>query len=109
MTEVLNLDSLRALYANEPEGLALLLEEAVNSSAVLIDTLERSSVERSKETRDAAHELKGLCGTIGANELAALGAEIETLAREGRWDEIAAKTQQLRDAHLRLSAAAASA
>jgi hypothetical protein len=108
-SEALNLDALRALFADEPEELALLLEEAVNSSLVLIDTLERSSLERSKETSDAAQELKGLGDTIGAKELAALGEEIKALAREGYWDEIASKAEALRKAHRRLAEAAEAA
>jgi HPt (histidine-containing phosphotransfer) domain-containing protein len=105
MAIALNVDQLRPLYANEPEALGDLFRETVGVTAQLIERLERDTA--TVATIHAAHELKGVCRTVGAEELAFLGAEIESLAQEGRWDEIEDRLFILRRAHERLAEAVA--
>ena len=107
MSDILNLDVLRPLYADEPEALVDLVRDAVRTSASLVERLEASTGAEIESAGHLAHELKGLCSTIGANEVASVAEEIESGAKSGNWDQIAARLGALRAAHERFVAAAA--
>lgn len=73
---------------------------------MLIERLASSCAQKmSVEATHAAHELKGLAKTIGAEELGLLSERAEEDARSERWDELAAGVAPLREAHARLSEA----
>jgi len=83
--------------------LRALIEESLASSAALIDKMEALCAARSTEAERAAHELKGLAGTVGAHQLGALAKRGEELARAEQWSELAATVRGLREGHLRLA------
>jgi HPt (histidine-containing phosphotransfer) domain-containing protein len=107
MFKPLDVEQLRPLYRDEPEALGALFRETIGATAVLIRKLARE-VGSQRTTMHLAHELKGVCRTTGAEELAFLGGEIEDLAAEGSWDDIAMRLEMLELAHLRLVDAVAS-
>lgn len=81
--QVLNADRLSALFGTDRASIAEILELAIDSLKTLV---ERFGIELSAgRTNDAhalAHEIKGVCANIGAEELAAIAADLQ--ARLGK-------------------------
>src|SRR5690349_814914 len=102
----LNRERLDALAPGEPQMIAELLRDAVETVSELISKL-AYSVESSGESARLAHEIKGLSLMTGAEEIAELSAKIEQFAKDGRTDETRALVPTLRQAEQRLIAAVA--
>jgi HPt (histidine-containing phosphotransfer) domain-containing protein len=102
----LDIDRLRPLYKDDLDELMGLIRETVNASAELIERFERAALVRNVEAADVGHELKGLCATIGAKELAGLSEDLEALVKEGRWEDVLLRVRVMREAHRRLVTAA---
>jgi HPt (histidine-containing phosphotransfer) domain-containing protein len=102
------LEYLRSLFADDPEMLRGLIDEAVENSASLLGRLRSLSAERSNDAVKVLHELKGLTKTVGAEELGSLSERAENAARAGRWDDVSADIDALEAAHTRLVQRAAS-
>ena len=107
MSEPLDIRHLRELFEDDMGSLLQLVNEAVDRSRILIEQIDRFAAERSSESIGAAHELRGLLKTIGAQELASLSDDLEDLARSERWSDVLHRSAQLHDAHKRFEAAAA--
>ena len=58
--------------------------------------------------RGLAHMLKGSCGSVGAAEMADLGAQLEACSAEGRWEAIEALYGHLQTSYGRMKAFTAS-
>jgi HPt (histidine-containing phosphotransfer) domain-containing protein len=102
----LNLDYLRSVYGPAPGELQDVLREAVHASETLLDRLQIFCERGNAEAANAAHELKGMSKTIGAEELGALAEQAEELAQLGSWMELAELMEELRTAFERFAEAA---
>ncbi|MGH7659583.1 MAG: Hpt domain-containing protein [Vulcanimicrobiaceae bacterium] len=81
--------------------IADVLQDTVLTLADLIGRLERS-LESTEGSVHLAHEIKGVCLTVGAEEVAETSAEIERLAKHGEFEAIRRCLPALRDAERRL-------
>jgi HPt (histidine-containing phosphotransfer) domain-containing protein len=82
--DVRTLDDLRASVGGDQAFLAELVDELLADAPQQLAALREGLESGSAETvRRAAHTLKGNGRTFGANELAALGLEIEEAAAAG--------------------------
>ncbi|MGH7661998.1 MAG: Hpt domain-containing protein [Vulcanimicrobiaceae bacterium] len=104
--KVLDIERLLPIFGDDPVQLREIIEEAVTTSASLVERLGTLCAQKSAEATHAAHELKGLAKTVGAGELGTLSERAEDDARCSRWDELLAKIGPLREAHARFSKAA---
>jgi HPt (histidine-containing phosphotransfer) domain-containing protein len=90
---------LRSVFANEGELRTLVLE-AVRSTAGLIERLQRDSEARDIDAAVwAAHELKGLARTVGAEQLGELAEQAEDLVESSRWSGLSEIIPELYAAH----------
>ena len=94
------------MYGPDPGELQEILQEAVHASETLLDRLQIFCERGNAEAVNAAHELKGMSKTIGAEELGALTEQAEELAQLGSWMELAELMEDLREAHERFAEAA---
>ena len=104
MLKTLDVEQLRPLYLDEPHALRELFLETLGVTAELIGRLTESG-RCGDEAMHLAHELKGVCRTTGAEELAFLAGEIESLAAEEDWEEVEVRQEMLARAHRRFAAA----
>ncbi len=90
MTDHLNDDILQELEAIMEEEFPILLETYLRESATQRDRISEAwAAGNLEDLRRGAHSLKGGSGNIGAEQLAALCAELERQAREACVDEVA--------------------
>ena len=101
----LDLGRLRPLYKDDPDELSGLIRDTVLESAALLGRLDRAIEAQSPEAMDIAHEMRGLCATAGAVELAALCEELERLASGDSWNELPAYQVRMHEAQERFRVA----
>ncbi len=64
--------------------LSRLVEQFIHDASECVENIQRAVSEGSiKAFTDAAHGLKGICGNIGAQQLAKLSADLEAYGKEG--------------------------
>ncbi len=103
----LDLGHLRSIVGDDPGVVRSYIELFHQTTAPLVDRV--GSAIRSRDPAGAsrlAHMLKGSCGTIGALELAELGAELEARLQEppdaGRWEVVEDVYARLRTSYDRV-------
>jgi HPt (histidine-containing phosphotransfer) domain-containing protein len=71
----------------KPDVVARIVDRFLEETDERVDSL-RTAVETrdSRKLEDAAHALKGIAGTVGANEILALAVSLEQIGRDGRTD-----------------------
>ena len=69
----------------KPDGVGRVVRAFLDESAQRLTTLDRAAEAGDRQQiRSAAHALKGIAGTVGANEMHALAVRLERIGREGR-------------------------
>jgi HPt (histidine-containing phosphotransfer) domain-containing protein len=96
-----DLAQLRSIVGDDPDVVRSYVELFHQATAPLVDRVGDAIESRDPATaRRLAHMLKGSCGTIGAQEMAALGAELEDRLQERsdacRWEAVEGVYRRLR-------------
>ena len=96
-----DLAQLRSIVGDDPDVVRSYIELFHQATAPLVDRVGDAIEDRDPATaRRLAHMLKGSCGTIGAHEMAALGAELEDGLQERadgrRWEAVEGVYRRLR-------------
>jgi HPt (histidine-containing phosphotransfer) domain-containing protein len=83
--DVSSLVALRSLQrADKPDGVARIVSKFLDESAERLDSMQHGiDAGDPREVERAAHALKGIAGTVGANEVRDLAFQLEQLGREG--------------------------
>ena len=82
-----DLKGLNEMYGKET--VAELLAMSVDEARGLIAEIGRGISERnSRMVMEAAHQLKGLASTMTINDLANMSLQLETAARQNKWDGV---------------------
>jgi HPt (histidine-containing phosphotransfer) domain-containing protein len=107
-TPTLEISRLEEIFEDDTEGIADLLEAAMQTGATHQATV-RDAIARNSlpDVMRAAHAIKGSSANIGGNEVAAVAARIEAAARANTWDGIAEDADALAAAYDRLRQAVA--
>jgi HPt (histidine-containing phosphotransfer) domain-containing protein len=107
-TRIFDASALSALFEGEPIVYSQFLgdvlrsvDECVRAIAVASETRDLSRV------RSRAHELKGVAGNVGAEQLAACSRAVEEAAKRGAIEDVNAALPALIEAHVRCRAAIA--
>ncbi|GAC1418142.1 MAG: hypothetical protein NVSMB5_09390 [Candidatus Velthaea sp.] len=105
---ILDLSRLQGAFDDDVTGIADLLEMALETGAKHLHALHAGlqSADLGAVSR-AAHSIKGSTSNIGANSAALLASDIESRARSGTWDGIAALADELDRAYSELRASVA--
>jgi HPt (histidine-containing phosphotransfer) domain-containing protein len=83
-SEPINLQSLKETCG--PDGAQELLQIFLDSTMVLFQRMNGAQDNKdSKALKAAAHEMKGACGSIGANKMAAISRSMEAAALAEDW------------------------
>jgi HPt (histidine-containing phosphotransfer) domain-containing protein len=100
------LDDLRASVGGDQAFFAELVDELLDDAPRQLASLRESAARGDAEgARRAAHTLKGNGRTFGAEELSALGLELESAAAGGDLDAVLARAGALEEAWERTRAA----
>ena len=104
--EILNLEYMRETFG-AIDGTAIdLLRRYVESTALLLAEIDRAvAARKADDARYAAHSAKGASHSAGADELAALCADLELAMKAQAWDDAAAVQAQLGPAYARVEEA----
>lgn len=95
-SDVINLAALEAACGEE--GAQELLGIFVDSTRTLFERMDAALAQRdSKALKAVAHEMKGACGSIGANTMASLSKSMEQSALNSDWDLSAQLLRELKD------------
>jgi PAS domain S-box-containing protein len=106
--EILDLDRMRLTFGTIDETARKLLHRYIESTAPLLADIERALARRcAADVRDAAHSIVGASRTAGADQLAALCAELEAAMKAEAWDDVATLQTKLRPAFERVQKAVA--
>ncbi len=105
-TSTLEISRLEEIFEDDTEGIADLLEAALQTGAGHQAALREGIAQRNLDAvMRAAHAIKGSSANIGANDVAAVAARIEAAARANTWngvpddaDELDRMYERLRDA-----------
>jgi PAS domain S-box-containing protein len=104
--QVLNLEQMRENFGAIDSTAIALLRRFVESTAPLLDEIDRALAARNAdEARHAAHSAKGASRSAGADELAALCADLELAMKAQAWDRAVAVQAQLAPAFARVKEA----
>jgi HPt (histidine-containing phosphotransfer) domain-containing protein len=107
-TPTLEISRLEEIFEDDTDGIAELLEAAMQTGAVhqaaLRDGIARGAID---DVMRAAHAIKGSSANVGGNEVAEVAGRIETAARAKTWDGIASDADALDAAYDRLRLAVA--
>ena len=96
---VLDVRQLRSIVGDEPQRVAEFLAMFVTLTAPLVDAYASAVASGDPEqVRRHAHKLKGSCGSAGAMELSALGAQAEKWAQSGDWPALQGSVASVRHA-----------
>jgi two-component system sensor histidine kinase/response regulator len=84
--QVLDSAKLRELFYDDAEAIRELLDLSISECRPLAAAM-RSAVadQQSSAATEAAHKFKGICGNVGAHELASIGMRIERAAKSSDW------------------------
>jgi CheY-like chemotaxis protein len=107
---LLKLGTLTSVVGDDRAKLRQYLELFASSTTTLVSQIIAASAERDRETvRRLAHNLKGTSGNVGAGEMAALAAALESAAGHDDWIAAAEHCRQLESCFSRTKAAVAAA
>jgi PAS domain S-box-containing protein len=107
---VLDVGRLRQVFRDDPEAINEALELSVSECRPLVAEMQFAVAKKaSTAATQAAHKFKGICGNVGANELAAIGLHIEQAVKLNDWALAQAGCGELDDALERFVAASAHA
>ncbi len=96
---VLDVRQLRSIVGDEPQKVAEFLAMFVSLTVPLVEGYAGAVASGDTEqVRRHAHKLKGSCGSAGAMELSALGAQAEKWAQSGDWTSLRASVASVRQA-----------
>jgi signal transduction histidine kinase/CheY-like chemotaxis protein len=85
---VLNLGQLRSIVGDDPPSFRKYLSLFETSADTMVTQLGSTIALRDAEAAGrVAHKLKGVCGSIGAEEMAELSLRMEAALRLARWEE----------------------
>jgi signal transduction histidine kinase/DNA-binding response OmpR family regulator len=105
---LLKLGTLTSVVGGDRAKLRQYLDLFASSTTTLVTQIVAASAERDRETvRRLAHNLKGTSSNVGAGEMAALAAALETAASHDNWAAAAEHCRQLESCFSRTKAAAA--
>lgn len=80
----LNAERLTGLFGNDRASIAEILDLAIDSLKTLVERLQvELSAGRASDAHALAHEIKGVCANIGAEELAAIAADLQAKLAKG--------------------------
>jgi HPt (histidine-containing phosphotransfer) domain-containing protein len=98
--DVSSLLALRQLQPpDKPDAVARIVVRFLDESAERLEVMdEAAEAGDAPRLERAAHALKGIAGTVGANEMLRLAVNLEHVAREGHTDGAAALVTELRQA-----------
>jgi two-component system sensor histidine kinase/response regulator len=103
---VFDATDLGALFAEEPEAFEQFLKDLSRTADECVRAITAASEERDLALlRARAHELKGVAGNVGAQELAACCHRIGEAAKCGTTIDVNAALPALKEAHVRCDAA----
>ncbi len=107
-TPTLEISRLEEIFEDDTAGIADLLAAAMETGATHQAAL-REGIAREDlgAVMRASHAIKGSSANIGGNEVAAVAGRIETAARAGTWEGIAADADALDAAYEQLRGAVA--
>jgi CheY-like chemotaxis protein len=104
---VLDADRLRQVFRGDAEAIREALELTMADCRPLASTLQSAVVEMDNDVAThAAHKLRGICGNVGATELAAIGLHIERAVKSADWPAAQVACNELEAALNRFAAAA---
>ena len=97
--EPVDLSRLREFFGDDDDALNGLLRATVEESQSVFGRLRKAlDIREVTAAKQAAHELKGFAGNVGAARVASLAARVECLVEEGGWNSADAASAELRDA-----------
>ena len=83
---VLDSERLSQIFQHDAEAIRELLELSISECKPLAVAMQTAVAEKEiTAATQAAHKFKGICGNVGANELASIGLRIERAARSADW------------------------
>ena len=101
---ILDLARLREIYEDDRAGILDLLNLAVQTAHVQMETIDAAiGSHNAPDVRGAAHAIKGASLNVGAPETARVAAELEVAGANSRWETIPGKAVALREALVRLA------
>jgi CheY-like chemotaxis protein len=104
--EILDLDRMREIFGTIDGNAITMLRRYIETTAPLLADIGRAiAARRSEDAGNAAHSAKGASLSAGADELAAVLAELETAAKAKAWDTSAALQARLEPAFRRVQEA----
>jgi CheY-like chemotaxis protein len=84
---VLDSERLSQIFQDDAEAIRELLELSISECEPLATAMKTAVAEKeTSAAMQAAHKFKGICGNVGANELASIGLRIERAARSADWE-----------------------
>jgi two-component system, sensor histidine kinase and response regulator len=93
---VLDLERMREIFGDIDDGAIALLRRYVETTEPLVDAIGRTIAHRaSDEARKVVHSAKGASRSAGAEEFAALCADLEIAIKAGDWDAAGALSARL--------------
>jgi HPt (histidine-containing phosphotransfer) domain-containing protein len=105
-TRVFDASALSALFEGEPLAYAQFLGDVLRSVYDCVQAIAAASEDRDlSRVRSRAHELKGVAGNVGAEELAVCSRAVEEAAKRGASEDVNAALPALIEAHTRCRAA----
>jgi len=89
MSAPIDMRRLKEMFGDDDELIREILEIFVSTSRPALERLELCAGRRDGEgVRSAAHEIKGACANVGADELARSAEAIEQSAMRGDWSRV---------------------
>jgi two-component system sensor histidine kinase/response regulator len=82
----LDVARLRQVFQDDAEAIGEVLELSIGECRPLVAAMQSAIGRRQTDlVAHAAHKFKGICGNVGADELAAIGLQIERAAKAADW------------------------
>jgi HPt (histidine-containing phosphotransfer) domain-containing protein len=101
--EILDVERMREIFGEIDAGAITMLRRYLESTAPLLAEIDRAiAARRADDAGNAAHSAKGASLSAGADELAALLADLETATRARAWDAAQAMGAQVEPAFRRV-------
>ena len=101
--EILDVERMREIFGEIDAGAITMLRRYIESTAPLLAEIDRAiAARRADDAGNAAHSAKGASLSAGADELAALLADLETATRARAWDAAQAMGAQVEPAFRRV-------